>query len=67
MKGRLAMAAVIAAIISFAAFIGWLGKDYSYQRDYKDVYEQMRMEQMITGREIENESKQSVHRTGKKI
>ena len=67
MKGRLAMAAVIAAIISFAAFISWLGKDYSYQRDYKDVYEQMRMEQMITGREIENESKQSVHRAGKKI
>jgi len=67
MRGRVVMAAIAAAIICFIALMGWLGGDYSYPRDYKDVYEQMRMERMITGRKTENESKQRVYRFDQKI
>lgn len=66
MRNREASAAVIAAIVILAAIISWLSWD-TYQREYKDAYEQMRMERMITGRETGNESRKGMHRAGEKI
>lgn len=47
MKEKVVMAAIIAAILCCAAFAYWAGE--RYPEEYKDVYEQMRMERLITG------------------
>lgn len=54
MRERVAVAAVIAAILLYMVFVYWPERDSYYQREYKDVYEQMRMERMITGRITDN-------------
>lgn len=48
MKRWGAMAAAIAAIICCMAFAWWVAWRHPRMRGYKDVYEQMHMERMIT-------------------
>lgn len=42
------MAAVTAAIICLAILVGWAIRRHPCRREYKNVYEQMHMERMIT-------------------